>query len=74
MISLVLNSKGTNTKYLTLGILNDIMIQVPNGQVRKKFDDAVERVGSVKSKMQMEGMTAEMNSNSLTQRAFRGEL
>ena len=67
-------SKGTNTKYLTLGILNNIMIQVPGKQARKSFDRIIEKIDQYKTKQQNSNKMIDMNFNSLTQRAFRGEL
>ena len=67
-------SKGTNTKYLTLGILNNIMIQVPDKQASNSFERIFNKIDRCKAKQEKGSRMSEMNVNSLTQRAFRGEL
>ena len=67
-------SKGTNTKYLTLGILNNIMIQVPNKQARNLFDRIINKILQYKTALQNGHKLTDLNFNSLAQLAFRGKL
>ena len=67
-------SKGTNTKYLTLEILNNIMIQVPNKQTCILFDKFFEKIEYCRYKLCEFREISGNNFNSLTQHAFRGEL
>jgi type I restriction enzyme S subunit len=67
-------SKGTNTKYLTLGILNNVQLQVPSKQSLVSFDRIIEKIEVQRNKLQNSAQMADINFNSLTQRAFRGEL
>ncbi|MCM2308474.1 MAG: restriction endonuclease subunit S [Sulfuritalea sp.] len=67
-------SKGTNTKYLTLGILAEQMLVVPDQTSQQKFADVYLKVE--RHKLQMERhlkMSGELYS-SLATRAFSGQL
>lgn len=67
-------SKGSNTKYLTLGILKNIQIQVPPIELQREFErqaaimEGLERTQHV-SLSKLDSLFA-----SLQHRAFRGEL
>jgi len=67
-------SKGTNTKYLTLGILKNLQFQSPSKASLASFDRIVEINEITKNKLHNSAQMADMNFNSITQRAFRGEL
>lgn len=67
-------SKGTNTKYLTLGILNDIELPHPTKSVQKQFEDAYFKINHLKKQLTSLEKNAGNCFRSLTQRAFRGEL
>lgn len=67
-------SKGTNTKYLTLGILKNLQILIPNKESIISFDRTNEKIEGQKIKLQYSSQMADMNFNSLIRRAFRGEL
>jgi len=67
-------SKGTNTKYLTLGILNQLQFQVPDKALQIKFESIKDSVTSHMVK-QNESLTLSNKSfESCVHRAFRGEL
>ncbi|MCF6178113.1 MAG: restriction endonuclease subunit S [Geopsychrobacter sp.] len=67
-------SKGTNTKYLTLGILNELKFQVPDEGTQAKFEEVKGSLECNKARHDNALLLAEDNFNSLVQRAFRGEL
>jgi type I restriction enzyme S subunit len=67
-------SKGTNTKYLTLEILKNLQIQIPSREALVSFNGINEKIEVQKNKLQYSSKMTDMNFNSLTQRAFRGEL
>ena len=67
-------SKGTNTKYLTLGILNDLPFEIPSKGALLSYGKLVDKIKKKMTKLQHVVKLAEMTFNSLTQRAFRGEL
>jgi restriction endonuclease S subunit len=67
-------SKGTNTKYLTLGILNEVTFQVPSIEAQKQFDAICERTSKSVRAFNDSSANLENLFNSLVQRAFRGEL
>jgi restriction endonuclease S subunit len=67
-------SKGTNTKYLTMELLNRIRVPVPPIELQREF---ARRVGAVeKLKAAQRASLAELDAlfASLQHRAFRGEL
>lgn len=67
-------SKGSNTKYLTMGILNKMPILIPSLPLQQKFAGIVESVERQKERQR--GHLAELDAlfASLQHRAFRGEL
>lgn len=67
-------SKGSSTKYLTLGLLNNIRIPVPPPTIQQRFEEQIEvlnksRAGHLKSQTELEYLFS-----SLQHHAFRGEL
>ena len=67
-------SKGTNTKYLTLGLLNQLQFQVPGKSVQHKFDALVTCIIARKKAEANALLLANNLFESCAQRAFRGEL
>ena len=67
-------SKGTNTKYLTLELLNRIQVPVPPVKMQEKYAQQVALVN--RYKMSCSAWLAEIDAlfASLQHRAFRGEL
>lgn len=67
-------SKGTNTKYLTMGILNQMPILTPPLSLQQEFAAIVESIE--KQKARYKAHLAELDTlfASLQQRAFNGEL
>jgi len=67
-------SKGTNTKYLTLGILNQLEFQIPDEKSQRLFDRIIASLGR-HSIIQNDALKlSETNFTALVQSAFRGEL
>lgn len=67
-------SKGTNTKYLTLGILHGLPFQIPSKSALLSYGKLVDIFENNKITLRNFEQLAAANFNSLTQRAFRGEL
>ncbi|MBS0355507.1 MAG: restriction endonuclease subunit S [Proteobacteria bacterium] len=67
-------SKGSSTKYLTLGLLNKIRIPVPPSSLQRIFEERVEIVAHAKSVQLASQRGLDGLFNALQYRAFRGEL
>lgn len=67
-------SIGTNTKYLTMGILKNIKIPLPPIEFQEEFAKIVKQVEKIKDKLKDEKRDADELFNVLMQRAFSGEL
>ena len=67
-------SKGTNTKYLTLSMLNNLEFLIPNDNEITRFSLIYEKIQTQKSQLQQSLAELEMQHQALMQRAFRGEL
>ena len=68
------NSKGTNTKYLTLEILNKLDFILPSPILQNQFADFVQQAEAQKSQLQQSLEKLELNYKSLMQKCFRGDL
>lgn len=68
------NSKGTNTKYLTLGILNDISLPLPPAATQRRFESIYKKYSEHRSNLVASLRDAVMCVSSLTQLAFQGKL
>ena len=67
-------SIGTNTKYLTLGLLKDIKIPIPQTKLQEKFALIVKEIEKLKEKQNKSKIEMDELFNSLMQKAFSGEL
>ena len=67
-------SKGTNTKYLTMGILNEFIFIVPSPTLQTQFATFVERVEAQKTQLKKSLVLLELNYKSLMQKCFEGEI
>ena len=67
-------SKGTNTKYLTMGIFRDLKIPVPHIRAQMRFEKICEKTETHIEAMEREKKLSEMIFASLSQLAFRGDL
>lgn len=67
-------SKGTNTRYLTLGLLNNINLQVPDPDTQKKYELLVRDILATSESQSDAFEGTDDLFNSLVQRAFKGEL
>ena len=67
-------SKGTNTRYLTLEILNRLQLFSPSTILQNTFAERVKKIESQKQTMTIALKELENNFNSLMQRAFKGEI
>ena len=67
-------SKGSNTKYLTLGLLHPIKVIQPSYGKQLEFNSKILAIEKHKAKLAMELESLETLFNSLQQRAFKGEL
>ncbi|MBS3081321.1 restriction endonuclease subunit S [Candidatus Pacearchaeota archaeon] len=67
-------SIGTNTKYLTLGILKSLKIPHPPLPLQQTFASMVEHVEKLKEKQNQSLKEIEQLFNALMQKAFNGEL
>jgi type I restriction enzyme S subunit len=72
--SMKAQSKGTNTKYLTLGILKNMTAQVPSVALQKAFHMACQNQRRVKQICTTAASEADSLFNSLIQNAFGGKL
>ena len=67
-------SKGTNTKYLTLELLNNIRIPLPPRELQSTFAHAVAGIESLRASHLMHSQKLDDLVRSLQRFAFRGEL
>gem|GEM_PF-1669120 len=67
-------SIGTNTKYLTLGILRGIKIIQPPIELQNKFAEIVEKIEKLKENQKQTEEEINNLFNVLMQKAFKGEL
>jgi type I restriction enzyme S subunit len=67
-------SKGTNTKYLTMGIFNEMHVPVPPTRTQLQFDQIYNRTLDNKAKFDCSLQVSDDLFASLSQRAFQGEL
>jgi type I restriction enzyme S subunit len=67
-------SKGTNTKYLTLELLNNISVPLPPPPLQQKFDVYASRIDKLTSQYRAHLAKLDELFASLEHRAFRGEL
>lgn len=67
-------SKGTSTKYLTLGILLPLHIVIPARSEQQRFEAFDARVSKLRVQLTSAECEAERLFESLVQRAFNGEL
>ena len=67
-------SKGTNTKYLTMELLNRISVPVPPEPLQRDFSNRVEIVEKLKATHKASLAKMDMLFASLQYRAFHGEL
>jgi type I restriction enzyme S subunit len=67
-------SKGTNTKYLTIELLNRIRIPVPPQELQREFARRVHAVEKLKTSQRASLAELDALFASLQHRAFRGEL
>ncbi len=67
-------SKGTNTKYLTLELLNRIQVPVPPSEMQRLYDRRIASVSKLSSVHVRCSAGLEVLFASLQHRAFRGEL
>ena len=67
-------SIGSGTKYLTMKILDRIMLLCPNGEDQNIFTSRVKTIEAQKAQAQQSLEKAEELFNALLQRAFKGEL
>ncbi|MDX2073592.1 MAG: restriction endonuclease subunit S [Alphaproteobacteria bacterium] len=67
-------SKGTNTKYLTMGILKEIMLPVPDYNLQNQFDEIAQKVEVECQKLNSYASESDTLFHSLVARAFKGEL
>ena len=67
-------SKGSSTKYLTLGLLNKISIPIPPQSMQRKFEQQIEMIEHEKGVHLASQRELDSLFVSLQHRAFRGEL
>jgi len=67
-------SKGTNTKYLTMELLNRILVPVPPEQLQREFARRLAAIEKLKAAHRDSIAETDALFASLQQRAFRGEL
>ncbi len=67
-------SKGTNTKYLTMELLNRIRVPVPPQKLQREFTRRVQRVEKLKTAQLASLAELDALFATLQHRAFRGEL
>ena len=63
-------SKGTSTKYLTMGLFNEMTILVPPKSLQEKYGQAIKQIKSVKQREAIELATISHLINSLQHQAF----
>ncbi len=67
-------SKGSSTKYLTLGLLNNIRIPVPPPKLQHEFGERIEALNQARASYMKSQDEMNYLFTSLQHRAFRGEL
>lgn len=67
-------SKGSNTRYLTMGILKELEFIAPPIELQNQFTDLANKVGKLKFNIETSLKDLQDNFNSLMQKAFKGEL
>lgn len=67
-------SKGTNTKYLTLELLNRLPIPLPPSSLQREFEIQIQTIYKLRDVHQAALSKLDMLFTSLQHRAFRGEL
>lgn len=67
-------SIGTNTKYLTLGLMKNIKLVVPRPELQEAFSEVVKKVERIKNKQLESAQEIDILFNSLMSKAFKGEL
>ena len=67
-------SLGTNTKYLTLGILKNIKIQQPVSALQHEFARRVTEIRALEAAQAASRLRLEAPFQSMLHRAFNGEL
>lgn len=67
-------SIGTNTKYLTLGILKSIRIPLPSSELQQSFASIVQHIEKIKKSQKKSKQEINNLFNALMQKAFQGEL
>jgi hypothetical protein len=74
LVELQNKSVGTNTKYLTMGILKDIKMICPPTPLQNKFASIVKETKSLKEQQKHSKNQIDNLFNALMQKAFKGEL
>lgn len=67
-------SKGTNTKYLTLKILAELTVVLPDLESQQRFEEAVKQIESIRSRVAAQQHKANSLFYSLQSRAFANNL
>lgn len=67
-------SKGTNTRYLTLKLLNTFNLPVPPISLQNEFEDKVETIEKQKELLNQSLELLEENYKSIMDKAFKGQL
>jgi len=67
-------SKGTNTKYLTMGILNDFDFICPPHELQHQFANFVRQTEKLKAQMKQRLRKLKLLYKSLMQKYFKGDL
>lgn len=67
-------SKGSNTKYITMGIMEDTYLQIPDYLDQKKFSDIYLKIFEQLELLNIQKEANEANLNALMQQAFKGKL
>lgn len=68
------SSKGSNTKYLTMGILNSLEFIKPSYALQKQFSEFAQQIETQKSLLQKSLDKLELNYKSIMQKCFKGEM
>lgn len=67
-------SKGSNTKYITMEIMERTMLPVPSSPLQSEFVEIYTKKASLTEKYSLQVEEAKNNFNALSQKAFAGEL
>jgi type I restriction enzyme S subunit len=67
-------SKGTNTRYLTLKLLNTFNLPVPPISLQNEFEHKVETIEKQKELLNQSLELLEENYKSIMDKAFKGQL